>query len=245
MMNGDLNFNIECWYKPGCSLYAPMCHKTCHRYLEMNFLITNCGQPDAHRYIKQIVPDKNDIKAYKRLDEIKTNVVSFVSNGSNLYIVSEKLRNGKTTWALKIMYRYFDEIWAGNGFNVRGYFVHVPELLTRLKTYSYRETEEYKYMDYNIKNSDLVVWDDISSMELYPNDQNILNTYIGRRLQNSKSNIFTGYKLGEALKSQVGELLSKRIQSSEIVEFVCDGRTPEENALKVAEQIAKKNRKTI
>lgn len=229
----DIDHRLACWYKNGCVLYRKDCHKTCHRYLEMNYLICNCGITNASKYIKPIVPEKEDKKAFDTLAQIKQDVVSFVNSGNTLYIVSSHLKNGKTTWALKIMYKFFDEIWAGNGFRVRGFFLHVPEFLTKLKTFSYKETVEYKNLVYVLNNADLVVWDDISSMTLTNNEQNVINTFLSRRSQNDKANIFTGYNLGDALVEQVGVLMSKRITDGYVVEIKSPGRTNEMNEAKV------------
>lgn len=228
-MTKEIDFNVTCWYQSGCHLYKPACHKTCHRYLEMNYLITNCGLSNASKYIKPIFATQEDAGAFERLAKIKENVLDFVNGGRNLYITSSQLRNGKTTWALKIMYKYFDLIWAGNGFRVRGYFLHVPDFLTKLKTYSYKETPEYKAICYVLDTADLVIWDDISSMNLTAAEQNILNTFLSKRNQNDKANVFTGYSLGDKLQMQVGELLAQRILSDYVVEFISPGRTPEMN----------------
>lgn len=210
---------MECWYRNGCNLYTENCYKTCHRYLEMHYLISNCGMKYASKYIKPIQPEKRDLKAFVRLQEIKDNVVSFVRNGDNLYIVSKNSGNGKTTWSLKILYKYFDEIWNGNGFRVRGYFIYVPDLLDKLKNQKYKETEEYKEIDDVIKKSDIVVWDDICSASTQA-DINILTRYIDYRCLNGKANIYNGNLLGNDLKEKLGDRLFNKIyQNSEVVEF--------------------------
>lgn len=236
-MSKEIDFNVSCWYMAGCHLYRKDCHKTCHRYLEMNYLITNCGLPNASKYIKPIVPTAEDEPAFNKLLHIKENVLSFVSAGRNLYITSVHLRNGKTTWALKIMYKYFDLIWAGNGFRVRGYFLHVPDFLTKLKTFSYKETTEYKNICYVLENADLVIWDDISATTLSANEQNLLNSFISKRNQNDKANIFTGYSKNEKLQMHVGELLAQRITNDYIVEFVSPAISPEISDILVRDRL--------
>ena len=211
---------IECWYQSGCNVYQPNCYKTCHRYLEMHYLISNCGMKNASKYIKPIIPENCDIDAYTSLQEIKDNIVPFVEQGRDLYIASKNFGNGKTTWALKLMYKYFDEIWCGNGFTVRGYFIHVPTFLNKLRTFSYRQTEEYHLLDNVLTNCDLVIWDDISAMELNPNEQNNLLIYIDQRNLKDKSNIYTGNLLNGDLEKAVGSKLSNRIwENSTIVEL--------------------------
>ena len=102
----DIDFKIPCWYKNGCNLAEDKCEKTCHRYLEMNYLINNCGMKDAYRYLKELIPQQTEQASYARLTEIKANIVEFVENGKNLYIASPYVQTGKTSWSLKILYKY-------------------------------------------------------------------------------------------------------------------------------------------
>ena len=215
---------MRCWYRPGCNLAANNCEKTCHRFLEVAHLIDHCGMPNADNYIKSIVPEKEDVNAFLRLKEIKDNVVQFTEEGRNLYIYSEKFGNGKTTWALKILYKYFDEIWCGNGFRTRGYFIYVPELLNRL-TYSYRSSEDYKDFCKMIDEVDLVIWDDIAATNLTANDINHLSTFIDSRALKCKSNIYTGNLANEELRKAIGNRLYNRLwDSSEVITLVGRGR---------------------
>lgn len=228
-MSKDIDFKIDCWYKLGCPLLKPNCQKTCHRYLEMNYLINNCGKPNASKYIKPIIPDPEDEDAFMRLDVIRNNIEQFVKEGSNLYITSPYDKNGKTTWAVKLLYRYFDRVWSGNGFRVRGYFIYAPDFFSDMRSFTYKDTEEFKELKQTLYNADLVIWDDITSTKLSTVDQNNLNMFLNKRSQNDKSNIFTGYHTGENLVEQVGELAAKRLTYGEIIEFKKPGRTESMN----------------
>lgn len=211
---------MDCWYANGCNLYKPDCQKVCHRYLEMKYLISNCGMPNAERYIKPIRPEECDLPAYKRLQGIKDNIVSFVEDSKQLYIVSDYFGNGKTTWALKILYKYFDEIWCGNGFRVRGYFVYVPEFLNKVRNSSFRNSEEYKSLSKILNSADLVVWDDIASTNLDNYDHSNLVTFIDPRILKGKSNIYTGNLQSESLANALGNRLYSRVwDASEVVEL--------------------------
>ena len=215
----DIDFRLKCWYKEGCNLAKDSCEKVCPRYLEMNCLINTCGMKDATRYLKELVPKKSEIEAYKRLKEIKDNVVSFVENGKNLYITAPNVQTGKTSWSLKILYKYFDEIWSGNGFRTRGYFVYVPEFLSKARSFEYRDTAEFKKIDKVLKKADLVIWDDITSIYLNQNDQNLLNLYIDKRFMEDKANIFNGYKVDD-LKPYIGDKLANRLKTNcEVIEL--------------------------
>ena len=224
----NIDFKLKCWYKDGCNAANYNCEKTCHRYLEMNYLINNCGMKNAERFLKLLQPDERDVDAFLRLNDIKTNVVNFVESSQNLFLNSILLQTGKTTWALKILYKFFDEIWAGNGFRVRGYFLYVPEFLEKAKTFEYKQSNEFKQLDNTLKNADLVIWDDISSCALSPADQNLLNIYIDKRMIDGKSNIYTGlYQTPEALKDLLGIKLSARLNACEQLTLL-DGTPTEE-----------------
>ena len=217
-MENKLDFSIDCWYERGCGKQFPGCKKTCHRYLEMNCLITNCGMKNAAKFLKTLVPPKIDVPKFKKLMEIKENIVPFVEEGRNLYIGAVNLQTGKTTWSLKILYKYFDEIWVGNGFRVRGYFLHVPELLNKLKDYTYKDTLEYKIIDKYLNTCDIVVWDDITSMQLTTYEQSILNMYIDKRQMEDKSNIFNGtYYEDEEMEKMIGSKLTARLNNAQRV----------------------------
>ena len=205
-----------CWYEQVCSKRHFNCQRTCHRFLEMSFLIENCGMPDAEKYIKKLQPCKKDIKAFSRLNEIKSNIVQFVNEGRNLYIYSKNLGNGKTTWGLKILYKYFDEIWCGNGFRVRGLFVYVPSFLNSCKNPELRNNQEFKQLQKNLFEADIVIWDDIASTTLTNNDHINLLTYIDQRMLYQKTNIYTGNLQKEELKEALGERLSSRVWNNSV-----------------------------
>ena len=217
----NIDFRLKCWYEAGCNLKTDFCEKTCHRYLQMNYLINNCGMKNADRFLKPISPAKIDVDAYLQLQEIKDNIVQFVEESRNLYIISHNLQTGKTTWSLKIMYKFFDEIWAGNGFVQRGYFIHVPEFVNKTKSFQYKDSDEFKKLDKAIKEVDLVVWDDISSLELNSNEQSFINMYIDKRMLEGKSNIFNGMYLDKEMGPKcLGMKLYSRLNNCEMVSLM-------------------------
>ena len=204
----------DCWYKNVCQ---NECSDTCIRYLEMKYLIDNSNIPKAKQY-PVILQAGVDYDAFCTLAEIKDDIASYVDEGANLYITSSYTGNGKTTWAIKLMLKYFDSIWAGNGFKIRGLFVHVPTLLNQLKNFQKPLSEEYKQ---NIMNCDLVVWDDIASTDMSAYDHSQLLSYVDQRVFSEKANIFTGNITNfDTLAKAVGVRLASRIyRTSTVVEF--------------------------
>ena len=177
----------------------------------------NSGIPKNRQIPKSLIADI-DLEPYSKLADIKDDIVNFVNNGENLFICSKYTGNGKTSWALKLLLKYFDEIWAGNGFRVRGVFVNVPTLLLQLKNFSHPLSEEYKH---NLMEADLIVWDEIASTSISTYDYGNLLMFLDYRFSAEKSNIFTSNATTqEDIEKSVGAKLTSRIWNcSEIVEF--------------------------
>lgn len=205
--------NKDCWYKNVCTY--DFC-TNCIRYSEMKYLMDNSGlSKNKQRPIP--LDGSRDPESFQLLAEIKTDIVNFVNNGESLYIFSENTGNGKTSWAIKLLLKYFDSIWAGNGFRVRGYFQHVPTLFNTLKDFS-KSHEALKNM---LATTDLVVWDDIASTKLSDYDAQQLLIIIDQRVSDGLANIYTGNLTSqEALIKAVGQRLASRIWNmSTLVEF--------------------------
>lgn len=206
--------NKDCWYKDVCTY--EFC-TNCIRYAEMKYLMDKSDIPRSKQYPKELIADV-DLEAYQRLAEIKLDIVDFVESGSNLYICSKYTGNGKTSWALKLILKYFNEVWAGNGFRVRGMFVNVPTLLLKLKNFSNPVSEEYKN---HLMNADLIVWDEIAPTSISNYDYSNLLMFLDYRILADKSNIFTSNATKrEELENKIGSKLASRIwNTSEIIEF--------------------------
>lgn len=205
--------NSNCWYKDVCTSEC----SGCIRYTEMKYMVDNSGIPESKQH--SIKLDANDdYPRYKELQSIKDDIVQFVLNGENVYIASENTGNGKTSWSIKLLLKYFDEVWAGNGLRVRGLFVHVPTLLLQLKNFNNPLSEEYKSF---LINTDLVVWDEIAATSISSYDYSNLLMFMENRLLNNKSNIFTSNATTkQALEEIVGAKLASRIwNTSDIIIF--------------------------
>lgn len=205
--------NEDCWYRDVCTYDNCV---NCIRYSEMKYLMDNSGLPKKRQYPISLNGDR-DLKAFLTLDDIRHDIVDFVDAGESLYIFSEYTGNGKTSWSIKLLLKYFDSIWAGNGFRVRGYFQHVPTLFNTLKDFS----KSHEALTNTLETVDLVVWDDIASTKLSDYDQQQLLILIDNRVSEGLANIYTGNLTShEALTKAVGERLASRIWNmSTRVEF--------------------------
>ena len=210
----------ECWYKNVCKHYKDNCEKDCIRYLEMNYLMESSNIPKGNQFKTKLIPNPIDTENFKFLNELKKDIVNFVNNGENLYIFSNTFGNGKTTWAIKLMQRYFNEIWAGNGFNPRGLFIHVPSFITKFKEIINKKDENFENLKQQLINIDLVIWDDIAATRLTEYDHNNLLVYIDQRKLQGKANIYTGNLDELELERALGKRLKSRVwNDSTIVEL--------------------------
>ena len=204
----------NCWYRDVCDLDD--CDN-CIRYMEMKYLLDNSQIP-KNRQVPISLEAGVDYEAFCQLADIKDDIVQEVSNGLNLFICSKETGNGKTSWAIKLLLKYFDEIWAGNGFRIRGLFIHVPTFLNELKDFDNPISQSYKEQ---ILTADLVVWDDIASYRLSDYDITQLLTYIDRRVLQNRANIYTANVISFAsLTNNVGARLASRIwNTSSVIEL--------------------------
>lgn len=217
-MNSN-NYNPECWYKGVCEECKG--EDNCWQYREMRFLMANSNIPVAKRVPIALKANSDDIQAYRRLAEIKDDIYNFVYDGKSLYITSEIVGNGKTSWALKLLMKYFEEMLGSSGYEPVGVFVHVPTFLNKLKEFKRSDPEFDRLKDLLFK-VDLVVWDDIASAEISSYDLGQLMMYIDNRNMNELSNIYTGnIPRREDIEDLLGVRLASRIltKDTEIVEF--------------------------
>jgi len=213
--------NKYCWYQKTCNNYKENCNNNCVRFNEMQYLMESANIPKGNQFRNKLIPSPIDVENFKFLNEIKKDVVNFITNGENLYIFSSKLGNGKTTWSIKIMQAYFNKIWAGNGFKQRGLFVHVPSFLTKFKEIINKKDESFEKLKEQLIQVDLVIWDDIAAGKLSDYDHTNLLTYIDQRILSGRSNIYTGNLSEEELKEALGNRLTSRIwHNSTVVELL-------------------------
>lgn len=218
--------NTDCLYLSVCT---NKCTDSCIRYCQMKRLLELSNLPKNQQKKVKIKGIDVDIDAFKKLDKIKSNIVNFVNNGKNLYICSKTCGNAKTSWAINIMLKYFDQTWHNSYDVTRGLFVYVPSFLLDLKKFN--NVPEYVE---RILEADLVIWDDIgftSTLTEYEHEQ--LLHFIDYRISSNKTNIYTSNITTEKeLSVSVGARLSSRIfNESTVVKF-------EANDYRISERLA-------
>lgn len=203
--------NTDCWYAQSCE---DDCSK-CVIYPQMKWQFDNSGLPKSKYMPIKLKPQSNDRRAFEKLADIRENIEDFVEQGKNLYICGEIPGNGKTSWAIKMLQTYFHYVAEGNMFEVKGMFVSVPDLLLRLKDFSNPVSNEYKD---NLRNTDLLILDDIAVTGLSQYDYLQLFTLIDSRMLAGKSIIFTSNVTDiKKLEEVIGERLASRVFGNSII----------------------------
>ena len=211
--------NIQsCWYKRICT---EQCSENCIRYKLMYSLFKQSNLPEALWNYKELICHEKDLQVYKKLQAKSDAILNFIKAGNNLYIYSENCGNGKTTWAIRLMYSYFDKIWHKSCFDCKALFVSVPKFLYNCKRSISQDVKGFEELCNLISEVDLVIWDDIGEMKASDYEHQILFQYIDDRINSKKSNIYTSNKNKEQLEDVLGVRLASRIYNcSECIEFL-------------------------
>ena len=218
-----------CVYIDVCQKQTKNCDKNCIRWAEMKYLLEASRVPSTKYMMKKLTPFKEDLEAFRRLNKIKQRIEQFVEGGENLYIYSTNYGNGKTSWATKLLGAYFNKVWAGNGLQPRGAFVHVPTFLRRNLEVIGKPDQDFEEFKQTIRSCDLVVWDDIGSTYITDHDYKSMLAEVDNRMLYSKANIFTGNLNEEQFRKVLGDRLhSKIFRESICVEFLGADRRGED-----------------
>ncbi len=210
---------MKCWYENVCKVKCHNCEENCIRYNNMKILVDNSGLPYDLQFPQILEPERIDEKAFGVLNKIKSNIDLFVRDGGLLYLWGKNCGNGKTTWSSKLLMTYFNKIWAYSQLKCRGVYLYVPTFLNALKTQFLNNTSLLDYIN-NIKNADLVIFDDLGIGQLTSSDKNNLLDVIDFRLNSHKSTVFTSNLSYDQLIELFGDRLASRIyHSSTIIEL--------------------------
>ena len=164
--------------------------------------------------------DGTDYDKFCELFDIQENIVDFVNQGKQVYIYSEISGNGKTSWALRLVQKYFNKIWLKTDLKCRALFINVPSFLIALKDNISSKTDYVKKLKEKALDADLVVWDDIGNKMGTEFEISNLLSLINTRINTGKANIYTS----NISPKQLGEVLDTRLASrvangSKCVEF--------------------------
>ena len=206
-----------------CFLYGNCNHKDCGkpfclRQYKISTLYKLAQVPESKWPHMTLMADPNgtDLDEFGRLVEIERNISSFVSEGKSLYLHSAYCGNGKTSWALRLLKSYINDIWPKAPLECVAMFVNVPKFLLDLKDEIGRGERDEKLDEIRlgIDNADLVVWDDVGTKPGSEYELNQLLSRIDKRAYAHKSNIFTTNLNPGQLEALLGPRLKSRICSA-------------------------------
>ena len=206
--------------------YKSKCEKDfCMRDYKLNYYFDRANIPvnKKKKMSLRIDQDGSDQEAFTRLSNIESNIVSFVNNGNNLYIYSENVGNGKTSWSYRLSDNYIKSVWFKKAMKPIVLFISVPRFLIELKSNISAKSDYISKLfdDRAIFDADLVVWDDIGSKAGTEYEVSNLLSIIDSRIASGKSNIYTSNLNNQELHQLLGDRLYSRIyNASEVIHIV-------------------------
>ena len=214
----DNNSKNKCWYLSICN--KSKCDSFCLRHYKMDYLVYLTTMEGKQKYPIELRPPSEDYKAFVKLRDIKNSIYSFVTQGKNLLIYSRYTGNGKTEWSKKLLLAWLDSIWKSSEMECRALFVSMPKFIAAMKENISKPNQYYQFVNENISNVDLVVWDELNYKDWTPFEQDYMLNIISQRLALGKSNIYTtNYDLNVIEKKLGTRLASRILGCSEKVEF--------------------------
>lgn len=208
---------MECWLRDICN--GRDCDKQfCLRKYKLDYLYNEALLSEAQKRNIVLKVDDNgtDFDEFKRLANIKTNIVDFVKEGQNLYLHSSIAGNGKSSWALKILQSYLNIIWAESELTCRVLYISVPRFLLASKDKISAKNDYFDQIKANYLTADIVVWDDIGSKDGSDYEISQLLSMLDARLNLSKTNIYTSNLTPAQMKDALGERIASRICNKSI-----------------------------
>lgn len=217
---------MECWYIKACNNSGKEgCGPACIKFQEIKYMLDNSGLPSRAKGPIRIYDVPEDKEAYAFLHDVNDNIVKYVKEGNNLLIFSEECGNGKTTWAMKLLTKYIDQVWNGNRFRIRAYYINVSKLYESFRENIGIQTDEWTTLKNLLTTVDLLVLDDIALTNIDDRFYNLLYNIIDDRYQNMKSTIYTSNIVPEDIMLKLGKrIYSRVVNGSDVVEFIAGDR---------------------
>ena len=206
-----LEENKDCWLRAACNHID--CGRFCLRRFKLDFLYNEAmvSNKQRVRIPLRLDADGLDKENFDYLSSIERNITKFVDSGGSLYIYSSTTGNGKTSWALRMIQAYLNEVWYDSELTCRALFINVPRYLLAIKDNISEKSDYVAHIKANVLNADLVVWDEVGTKGLTQFEhENILNL-VNARIDLGKANIYTSNLSDDELHQAVGDRLYSRI----------------------------------
>lgn len=180
------------------------------------------------RYLQEIplIPANKDEQTFDKLAEIKNNSINFVKAGSNILICSNRVGNGKTSWATKILKAFIHDV---SGYkaprNCPALFINVSNFLNekKLAIGNPEMLAKVNDIEQKILTVPLVVFDDLCVKGLSEYDMSNLYYWVDTRVNNCLSTIYTSNLLPTQLEKSLDSRLFSRIYGFSKTFIIEDG----------------------
>ena len=190
----------------------------CLRKYKMDSLYSAAllSESQKQHVILRVDEDGTDLEQFKQLAEIEKNIISFISEGKNLFLHSSNAGNGKTSWSIRLVEAYFNKIWARSDGSCKALFISVPRFLLAIKDNISTRSPYVEYIKENALEADLIIWDDIATKASSEFEASHLLSIIDNRISLGKSNIYTSNLDRQKLYAALGERLTSRVANMSI-----------------------------
>jgi DNA replication protein DnaC len=180
--------------------------------LEKALKLSNIPEQYINANIYNYNVDKENMSAFRDLQEIVEDIVSKIDNGTNFVIIGAQTGTGKTYSASVILNHYIYKTCLTSRMdfeNPLAYFISFPELINELRYY--REEERVEMLLHKVRNVPVLLLDDVGAGTLTDFAREQAYLIINHRISRKLSTIITSnYSLD---KLQSSEFLGSRIVS--------------------------------
>ena len=206
---------MRCYAEKYCRKNKSECSEFCDAYRLLRALYRMSRLPEKCCYNIPLIPEREDIKNFERLNEYLKTVEERVEAGEGLYIWSEGVGNGKTSWACKIMSQYFRKVAFKSGLENEGLYIYLPTFLEDLRT-SYDGEQDPDFLELlgMVKKCRLLIVDDIGAERSSEWVNERLLSIINTRVTQGLSTIYTSNISLDELGKRMGERIKSRIIGS-------------------------------
>ncbi len=206
---------MKCYAEKYCKKPKTECSEYCDAYRLLRALYKLSRIPERYCYNIPLVPDRADLPAFESLKNYMDHVEENVELGEGLYIWSDGVGNGKTSWACKIMSHYFRKIAFKSGLENEGLYIYLPTFLDDLR-FSYNEAPDPEFMEVlsMMKNCKLLIMDDIGAEKSSEWVNERLLSIINTRIMKGLSTIYTSNMSLIEQEEHVGKRIASRIIGS-------------------------------
>lgn len=155
----------------------------------------------------RLLPPTQDLDKFESCKEYQDNVVANVKAGRGLFINGTP-GNGKTTWTYKIAREYMEQLSLKGSKAIRPvYYANVPELLNDIKR-GFKDEDLAKSIETKMRESDLVIFDDIGAENSTEWVKEQLYQYINYRYSNNLACLYTSNLALNQLEQRIADRIN-------------------------------------